>query len=413
MGPSAGVSSSKSGSSGTQSRSVNSGSSQNKSQAVKGTASAKAGVGAQATAKADLSKKDGISLSKEVKADDAKSGVNLGAWNDAKADKSKAATDKTKDQKPNEDLAASLGSKTLKSGMHDESVRSLQSALNDKLGLELETDGKFGNKTKDAVMEFQRQNGLKPDGKVGPKTRDALTGMGGKKDTPGDQKNGVDGVDKTKTGEDKAKTDDAAKTGEDKAKTDEQGKPGNKSWGQKLTDGQKKAVDQMVSDLKAKGFNVKADDVLNFMATETAGTFSPSMRSGGKKGGAVGLAQFTQTAINDMNRFRGKGNKLSKSKLASMSFADQSKVVTEYLSTALGRKGMKGKNVGASDLYAAVFAPAAIGKSAGSTIYSLSGSAKNYRANKSLDTNHDGRITKAELTARLNAWAARGEQLRG
>lgn len=186
-----------------------------------------------------------------------------------------------------------------------------------------------------------------------------------------------------------------------------------RSYGQALNDEQKSAVDQIVTDLAARGFEVKTDDVINFMATETAGTFSPSIRSGGKKGGAVGLAQFTQTAINDMNRFRGKGNKLSKSKLASMSFADQSKVVTEYLSTALGRKGMKGKNVGASDLYAAVFAPAAIGKSAGSTIYSLSGSARNYRANKSLDTNHDGRITKAELTARLNAWAARGEQLRG
>ena len=35
-------------------------------------------------------------------------------------------------------------------------------------------DGKFGNKTREAVMAFQRDNGLNADGVVGPLTWDAL-----------------------------------------------------------------------------------------------------------------------------------------------------------------------------------------------------------------------------------------------
>jgi murein L,D-transpeptidase YcbB/YkuD len=108
---------------------------------------------------------DRVSISKEAAGGDKKSGVNLDAWN----------TEKT--AKGNPDLSASLGDKTLRRGMHDESVRSLQSALNNKLGKELATDGKFGPKTMAAVKEFQRKNNLKPDGIVGPKTKVALTGI--------------------------------------------------------------------------------------------------------------------------------------------------------------------------------------------------------------------------------------------
>ena len=347
-------------------------------------------------AKKNTAVADGVKLSSEAtakgKAADGKTGVNFDAWGDTdKNTKEAQAKDgKTAEQaKANEDLAAALGDRSLRNGMHSESVRSLQSALNDKLGKELATDGKFGPKTKAAVKEFQRQNGLAADGIVGPQTKAALTGMSGEKS-----------ADKNKPGQ----------PTKDKVAP---GKPGEMSFGKKLSDTQKKAVNQMVADLKAKGFDVKADDIVNFMAVETGGTFSPSIRAGGKKSGAVGLAQFTGIAIKDMNRFRGAGNKLSKSKLSKMSFTEQSKVVTEYLSTALGRKRMQGRNISASDLYTAVFAPAAIGRSQGSTIYSSSRNGRAYRANRSLDTNRDGKITKAELTARLNAWVSRGNALRG
>lgn len=186
-----------------------------------------------------------------------------------------------------------------------------------------------------------------------------------------------------------------------------------RSYGQTLNDEQKGAVDQIVTDLAARGFRVKTDDVINFMATETNGTFDPSIRSLGKKGGAVGLAQFTQTAINAMNRTRGAKDKLTKTKLAEMTFTEQSQVVTDYLSSVLEDRGMKGKEVSGADLYAAVFAPSAVGRSMNSTVYSKGAHARYYKANKSLDTNRDGRISKQELVSRLEVWAERGADLRG
>lgn len=53
---------------------------------------------------------------------------------------------------------------TLRVGNKGNSVKWLQSFLN------LETDGIFGAKTEQAVMNFQRSNGLKPDGIVGEQT---------------------------------------------------------------------------------------------------------------------------------------------------------------------------------------------------------------------------------------------------
>ena len=189
--------------------------------------------------------------------------------------------------------------------------------------------------------------------------------------------------------------------------------PIERSYGQQLTDEQKIAIDKIVADLGEQGFKVKVDDVINFMATETGGTFDPAVRAGGQKNGAVGLAQFTQTAIDAMNLSRDKDDQLTKAGLAEMTFAEQSDVVTEYLSSTLRDRGMEGKEVSGSDLYAAVFAPVAVGKPMDASVYSRSGSNRYYRANRSLDTNRDGHISKGELTARLEDWAEIGDNLRG
>ena len=52
-------------------------------------------------------------------------------------------------------------------------VRALQNALNE-LGYELDVDGDFGSGTEEAVIHFQRENGLAADGVVGPNTWAAL-----------------------------------------------------------------------------------------------------------------------------------------------------------------------------------------------------------------------------------------------
>ena len=59
---------------------------------------------------------------------------------------------------------------TLRKGDSGEDVRELQERLN-QLGYDCgEADGKFGTKTKNAVVRFQTEHGLDPDGVVGRKT---------------------------------------------------------------------------------------------------------------------------------------------------------------------------------------------------------------------------------------------------
>lgn len=183
------------------------------------------------------------------------------------------------------------------------------------------------------------------------------------------------------------------------------------TFGKRLGESRKQSVLQMVADLKKKGYTIKADDIITFMALETGGTFDPAIQGGG--GVAVGLAQFTSIAIRDMNQRRAPNNQLSRSRLARMSFDEQSRVVTEYLSTAFSRKRMEGRVVTRSDLYCAIFAPRAIGTSLHSTVYSSGRDPNAYYGNRSLDANGDGRITKAELVIRLDEWVRRGEKLRG
>jgi Putative peptidoglycan binding domain len=73
----------------------------------------------------------------------------------------------------------------LRSGHEDNSVKCLQVALT-ALGYELPrstqkgsiaADGIFGPETKTVVMDFQRDNGLKPDGEVGPRTLACLDNL--------------------------------------------------------------------------------------------------------------------------------------------------------------------------------------------------------------------------------------------
>lgn len=68
------------------------------------------------------------------------------------------------------------GSRLLKKGMEGSDVKSLQEALM-KLGYELPdygADGKFGSETKDALMDFQKDEGLEVDGEYGEKSHAAL-----------------------------------------------------------------------------------------------------------------------------------------------------------------------------------------------------------------------------------------------
>ncbi|KKU75028.1 MAG: Peptidoglycan-binding domain 1 protein [Candidatus Yanofskybacteria bacterium GW2011_GWA1_48_10] len=66
------------------------------------------------------------------------------------------------------------GSVTLRRGSSGATVSALQTLLNQEINAGLSADGKFGPKTKAAVINYQRANGLVADGLVGPKTKAAL-----------------------------------------------------------------------------------------------------------------------------------------------------------------------------------------------------------------------------------------------
>ncbi len=61
-------------------------------------------------------------------------------------------------------------------GSYGDPVRQLQQALN-QVGYSLEVDGGFGEKTKAAVVDYQKKNGLVVDGVAGSQTMGALLGQ--------------------------------------------------------------------------------------------------------------------------------------------------------------------------------------------------------------------------------------------
>jgi len=68
---------------------------------------------------------------------------------------------------------------TLREGNRGVYVRYLQQKLTSKLYPLGTADGIFGGNTKNAVVEFQQENGLTPDGIVGPRTWEIVSRIGG------------------------------------------------------------------------------------------------------------------------------------------------------------------------------------------------------------------------------------------
>ncbi|MBW4631151.1 MAG: peptidoglycan-binding protein [Iphinoe sp. HA4291-MV1] len=64
---------------------------------------------------------------------------------------------------------------TLKKGLKTEGVRFLQQILILRYKYKITFDADFGNKTEDAVKDFQRKHNLNQDGVVGVKTWRALS----------------------------------------------------------------------------------------------------------------------------------------------------------------------------------------------------------------------------------------------
>ena len=126
------------------------------------------------------------------------------------------------------------------------------------------------------------------------------------------------------------------------------------------------------------------------MAFETGRTFSPSIKNPGSS--ATGLIQFmASTAI---------GLNTTVDALAKMSAVEQLDYVARYFEPYRGRL----KTL--ADTYMAILWPAGVGKPDDHPIFG--GGSPAYLANKGLDANKDGNVTKAEAAAKVAAMLAEG-----
>ena len=156
-----------------------------------------------------------------------------------------------------------------------------------------------------------------------------------------------------------------------------------------------------IADLSEK-YNIPQNDILAMMDFETGGTFDPAQKNLGPDGtpetgsGATGLIQFTPDTA--------KGLGTSTDDLSQMSRSEQLEYVDKHFETNLkGRLGDEGGDI--ADLYMSVLFPVAVGKPDDFVLFGKGAINEKfegrYEANKGLDANNDGSITKVEAAAKV------------
>ncbi len=136
----------------------------------------------------------------------------------------------------------------------------------------------------------------------------------------------------------------------------------------------------------ATRLGAETDHLMTVMAIETSKyennkvtyTFSPSIKN--PNSSAVGLIQFIESTA--------KGLGTSTAKLAKMTAVAQLDYVEKYF------KPYKGKIASVADVYLAVFYPKAMGKKDAYTLPDWA-----YQANKGLDKDKNGKLTRGEIAA--------------
>lgn len=156
-------------------------------------------------------------------------------------------------------------------------------------------------------------------------------------------------------------------------------------------------------DAQFRSHVLKGCDVLDIdpswlmacMAFETGESFSPSVRNAAGSG-AVGLIQFMPSTATGLGT--------TTEHLAEMSADEQLSVVFDFFRPWTGRLRSLG------DVYGAILWPGMIGKPDTAVIFDQSDAAhpKLYLQNRGLDLNKDGKITKAEIVARVQSELDKG-----
>lgn len=130
---------------------------------------------------------------------------------------------------------------------------------------------------------------------------------------------------------------------------------------------------------------VSPTDLLAVMSFETVGSFDAGIQNPNST--ATGLIQFLESTA--------KGLGTSTTALSKMSRVEQMEYVQKYLAPFKGKM----KNLG--DIYMAVHWPAGVGKDDAYVMYKTG--SDEYEANKNLDLNGDGTVTRGETLVRLQS----------
>ncbi len=134
----------------------------------------------------------------------------------------------------------------------------------------------------------------------------------------------------------------------------------------------------------ASRINCDYKDLLGVMHSESG--INPQAVN--RSSNATGLIQFMPSTAKSLGT--------TTEALKNMSAVQQLDYVEKFFQRAIKARGMQGKRLTAGDLYTLVFMPAKVH----SEVICQAGS-KEYNANKGLDTNKDGVITKTELGNRV------------
>lgn len=149
---------------------------------------------------------------------------------------------------------------------------------------------------------------------------------------------------------------------------------------------------EFINKVKRIAANLRCDyqDLLSVMNSESG--LNPQAQS--KSGGAVGLIQFTNIAIKELNQVYGLS--LTKDKIKNMSAIEQLDIVEKLIMLTKKRKFSPSAQLSGADLYALIYLPAR------ATNQTLATRGENYyEANRGLDLDGDGRITKDDLARRV------------
>ena len=149
---------------------------------------------------------------------------------------------------------------------------------------------------------------------------------------------------------------------------------------------------QGVGSLSQK-YGFDTSDFWGLFSVETGGSFSPSQKAYGNASSATGLIQFLESTAESLGT--------TTEKLAGMTRAEQLQYVDKYLSQ--WETKLKKSN-DPLDLYLAVLAPVGIGKADDYKVFKKG--TKQYEANKSIDKDGNGFITKGEIRKRYDSHTA-------